>query len=96
MIVAWPAAPSSFPERRATPPPTTDRSNTSDRDSHRAGQPHRSRLHDRAATRDELLAFAACSHARPDVIAVIRTLPERPYPAMRDLWTDLAHIPIGE
>ncbi|GAA1636490.1 DUF2795 domain-containing protein [Catellatospora bangladeshensis] len=48
------------------------------------------------ATRDELLAFAACSHARPDVIAVIRTLPERPYPAMRDLWTDLAHIPIGE
>ncbi|BCJ75900.1 hypothetical protein CS0771_54440 [Catellatospora sp. IY07-71] len=48
------------------------------------------------ATRDELLAFAAGSHARPDVIAVIRTLPERPYPAMRDLWTDLAHIPIGE
>ncbi|MFC7242185.1 DUF2795 domain-containing protein [Catellatospora aurea] len=48
------------------------------------------------ATRDRLLAFAAGSHARPEVIEVIRTLPERSYPAMRDLWTDLTHIPIGD
>ncbi|GAA1394159.1 DUF2795 domain-containing protein [Catellatospora coxensis] len=48
------------------------------------------------ATRDRLLAFAAGSHARPEVIEVIRTLPERPYPAMRDMWTDLGHIPIGD
>lgn len=35
-------------------------------------------------------------HARPEVIEVFKSLPERPYPAMRDMWTDLAHIPIGE
>lgn len=48
------------------------------------------------ATRDRLLAYAAGSHARPEVIEVIKTLSERPYPQLRDLWTDLAHIPIGD
>jgi Protein of unknown function (DUF2795) len=32
------------------------------------------------ATRDRLLAYAAGSHARPAVIALIRSLPDRAYP----------------
>jgi hypothetical protein len=46
------------------------------------------------ATRDSLLAYAASSHARPAVIAVIRGLPDRAYPSIRDLWNDLAHVPV--
>jgi Protein of unknown function (DUF2795) len=45
------------------------------------------------ATRDRLLAYAASSHARPAVIALIRGLPDRAYPSIRDLWDDLAHVP---
>lgn len=47
------------------------------------------------ATRDRLLAFAASSHARPEVIAVLHSLPDRAYPSLRDLWSDLGHMPVG-
>ena len=46
------------------------------------------------ATRDRLLAYATGSHARHEVIAVLHTLPDKPYPTIRDLWYELAHIPI--
>jgi hypothetical protein len=46
-------------------------------------------------TRDALLAYAASSHARPEVIIVIQTLPDKIYPSMRNLWHDLGHIPVG-
>ena len=48
------------------------------------------------ATRDRLLAYATGSHARPEVIGLLHTLPDRPYPTVRDLWYELAHVPVGE
>jgi hypothetical protein len=48
-----------------------------------------------AATRDQLLAAAAASHARPEVIAVLQRLPEQPYRGLRDLWPELADVPVS-
>ncbi|WP_165985214.1 hypothetical protein [Streptomyces sp. YIM 98790] len=43
--------------------------------------------------RDALLAAAAC--ARPEVLTILRTLPEqRRYTTLRQLWEDLPHIPV--
>ncbi len=47
------------------------------------------------ATRDQLLAAATASHARPEVIAVLQRLPEQPYRGLRDLWPELADVPVG-
>jgi hypothetical protein len=47
------------------------------------------------ATRDTMLAYAASSHARPAIITVIQALPDKPYRTMRDLWRDLADLPMG-
>ena len=47
------------------------------------------------ATRDTLLAYAASSHARPELIGVLQQLPNKPYPSIRDLWYDLSHVPVG-
>jgi len=47
------------------------------------------------ATRDRLLAYAAGSRARPEIIAVLQALPDKPYPSIRDLWYELGHVPIG-
>lgn len=47
------------------------------------------------ATRDRILAYAAGSHARPEVIGVLRSLPDKSYPSIRDLWYELGHVPIG-
>lgn len=47
------------------------------------------------ATRDRMLAYATGSHARPEVIAVIQSLPDKPYPSIRDLWYELGHVPVG-
>lgn len=47
------------------------------------------------ATRDSLLAYAASSHARPEVIQMIHALPDKPYPTIRDLWYHLADVPVG-
>jgi hypothetical protein len=49
-----------------------------------------------AATRDRLLAYAAASHARPEVIGVLRDLPDKAYSNIRDLWYELAHIPVAK
>jgi len=47
------------------------------------------------ATRDRMLAYAAGSHARPEVIAVLHGLPDKPYPSLSDLWHELGHVPVG-
>jgi hypothetical protein len=47
------------------------------------------------ATRDILLAYAAGSHARPEVIAALHRLTDKPYPSIRDLWQDLADLPVS-
>ena len=47
------------------------------------------------ATRDNLLAYAVGSHARPAVIAVIQALPDKTYPTIRDLWYHLSDVPVG-
>ncbi|MEU5943504.1 DUF2795 domain-containing protein [Micromonospora sp. NPDC047548] len=47
------------------------------------------------AGRAELLAAAASSHARPQVIAVLQRLPDQEYRSVRDLWHHLADVPIG-
>ncbi|SCF03521.1 MULTISPECIES: DUF2795 domain-containing protein [Micromonospora] len=47
------------------------------------------------ATRDRILAHAAGSHARPEIIAVLQALPDKPYPTIRNLWYELGHVPIG-
>ena len=48
------------------------------------------------ATRDSMLAYAAGSHARPAVIAALQRLTDKPYPSIRDLWHDLADIPVSD
>jgi hypothetical protein len=47
------------------------------------------------ATRDRLLAYAAGSHARPEITAALQALPDKQYPTIRDLWYELGHVPIG-
>ena len=47
------------------------------------------------ATRDSMLAYAASSHARPEVIAALQRLTDKPYPSIRDLWHDLADMPVS-
>lgn len=47
-------------------------------------------------TRGDLLAVATASHARPEVIAVLQRLPESaPYRSVRDLWSELADVPVS-
>lgn len=49
-----------------------------------------------AAGRSDLLAAAAASHARPEVIQVLRRLPEiGVYRGVRDLWSELADLPVS-
>lgn len=48
------------------------------------------------ATRDSLLAYAVGSRARPEVIAQLERLPDKPYSTVRDLWYDLPDVPIAE
>lgn len=47
------------------------------------------------ASRSDLLAAAAGSHARPEVIEVLRGLPQGPYRTVRDLWGELADMPVS-
>ena len=47
------------------------------------------------ATRDSMLAHAAGSHARPEVIVALQRLRDRSYPSIRDLWHDLADMPVS-
>ncbi|WP_173086626.1 DUF2795 domain-containing protein [Phytohabitans rumicis] len=61
---------------------------------HRTRHPHRGRLRPRPATRDNLLAYAVGSHARPELITVIENLPDKAYTEIRDLWYDLPDVPV--
>jgi hypothetical protein len=47
------------------------------------------------ASRAELLAAAAGNHARPEVISVLSQLPDIRYRNVRDLWSELADVPVG-
>jgi hypothetical protein len=47
------------------------------------------------ATRDQMLACAAGSRARPQIISMIRNMPDRTYSSLRDLWRHLGDLPIG-
>ena len=47
------------------------------------------------ATRSALLAAAATSHARPEVIELLQRLPDIRYRHVRDLWHQLADVPVG-
>jgi len=47
------------------------------------------------ATRDNMLAYATGSHARPEVLATLARLKDKPYPSIRDIWPDLNDLPIG-
>lgn len=42
-----------------------------------------------------LLDAARTSGARPALLAVLAGLPDRQYAELRQLWTDLADLPIG-
>jgi hypothetical protein len=46
-----------------------------------------------AATRDRLLAYAAGSHARPEIIDLLHTLPDQTYLSLNDLLSVLAPTP---
>lgn len=50
----------------------------------------------RPVSRSDLLAAATSSHARPEVIEVLRQLPEvAVYHGIRDLWAELADVPVS-
>jgi hypothetical protein len=46
-------------------------------------------------TREELLAAATASQARPEVIAVLQRLPGGAYRSLRDLWPELSDVPVS-
>lgn len=48
-----------------------------------------------AAHRDDLVEAAAASGARPEVMAVLRALPERRFKEFRDLWPEMPSLPVG-
>lgn len=47
------------------------------------------------ATRGDLLQAAVASQARPEVIAVLRRLPDVQFRRAHDLWDELSDIPIN-
>lgn len=46
------------------------------------------------ATRQTLVDAAAGSHARPEVLGVLRRLPDHRYQELRHLWGDLPEMPV--
>lgn len=46
------------------------------------------------ATRDEIVA-AADSAGRPQVVDVLRSLPDRRYSRLNELWEELHDVPVG-
>lgn len=48
-----------------------------------------------AAGRGELLAAATGRHARPALLDLLGSLPDRQYAELRQLWTELPEVPIG-
>lgn len=48
----------------------------------------------RGAVRSEVLAAAAASQARPQVIELLSSLPDRRFGMVNDLWEELGHVPV--
>lgn len=46
------------------------------------------------ATRAELLALAEQTGARPDLIALLRRLPDRRFHRPHELWAELPEVPV--
>ncbi|HUG31487.1 MAG TPA: DUF2795 domain-containing protein [Acidimicrobiia bacterium] len=46
------------------------------------------------ATRNEIVA-AANSASRPQVVEVLRSLPDRRYSRLNELWEELHDVPVG-
>lgn len=49
----------------------------------------------KGADRSEILAAATAAHARPEVIELLGTLPDRRFGKANDLWEELHHVPVG-
>jgi hypothetical protein len=47
------------------------------------------------AARADILAAASAAQVRPAVIDVLSSLPEIRFRELRDLWTELSHLPVG-
>jgi len=47
------------------------------------------------ASRGDLLQSAINTHARPDVLEMLRRLPDGEFRQPRDLWRELVDVPIG-
>lgn len=47
------------------------------------------------AHRSEILAAATAAHARPEVIELLRKLPDQHYRKVNDLWEELHHVPVA-
>lgn len=47
-----------------------------------------------SANRDEIVAVAAMM-SRPDVLEVLKGLPDRPYQRLNELWEELVDVPLG-
>ncbi|GAA4199579.1 DUF2795 domain-containing protein [Actinocatenispora rupis] len=47
------------------------------------------------ASREALRTAARTADARPALLALLDTLPDRQYAELRQLWTDLPDTPIG-
>lgn len=46
-------------------------------------------------TRAELLGVAVQEGARPQIIELLQSLPDRRYQDVRDVWTELPQVPVG-
>jgi len=50
---------------------------------------------DGSARRDDLLQTAIETHARSEVLEMLRRLPDSEFRQPRDLWQELVDVPIG-
>jgi hypothetical protein len=46
------------------------------------------------AGRDDLIDTAVTNRARPDVLSTLRSLPDRRFGRLRDLWEHLPEMPV--
>jgi len=45
--------------------------------------------------RTEILAAATARRARPEVLELLGTLPDRRFGVVNELWEELRHVPVG-
>jgi hypothetical protein len=48
-----------------------------------------------SADRSRIVEAAIESMARPETVAMISRLPERNYPRLNEIWSELGEVPIG-